>query len=146
MTMGIQAGWSFDNGTKKYVVAVTNIFYNNAGSMSAIQEELLSNDVTISSMRIDGVQKELYKVDITSAKWTIAVNDFDYNYFGAIYKNVRKNIYINGVSIYDINTTVDDSAYVYSTDPMTNASTDNGTGYNLFANPVLIQSPKGPKV
>jgi len=143
MTMGIQAGWSFDNGTKKYVVAVTNIFYNNAGSMSAIKEELLSNDVTISSMRIDGVQKELYKVDITSAKWTITANEYDYNYFGAQYKNVRKNIYINGVSVYDINTTVDDSAYVYSTDPMTNTSTDGSTGYDLFANPVLIQSPKG---
>ncbi|MBE7100084.1 MAG: hypothetical protein E7364_00555 [Clostridiales bacterium] len=143
MTMAIKEGWSFDNGSKTYVASATQEFYNSAGAMATISEKLSSSEVTISDLRVDGVENELYKVDITSTNWTIGVNEFDYNYFGAQYQNVRRNIYINGVSIYDINTTVDDSSYTYRTSPMTNTSTDTGTGYDLFANPVLIQSIKG---
>ena len=141
MTMAIKEGWSFDNGSKTYVASATQEFYNSAGAMATISEKLSSSEVTISDLRVDGVENELYKVDITSTKWTIGVNEFDYNYFGAQYQNVRRNIYINGVSVYDINTTVDDSAYAYSTSPMTN--TDKSGDYDLFANPVLIQSIKG---
>ncbi|MBQ3019106.1 MAG: hypothetical protein IJD77_00775 [Clostridia bacterium] len=141
MTMAIKEGWSFDNGSKTYVASATQEFYNSAGSMATISEKLSPSDVTISDLYVGGSQNELYKVDISSDKWTIGVNEFDYNYFGVQYQNVRRNIYINGVSVYDINTTVDDRAYAYSTSPMTN--TDKSGDYDLFANPVLIQSIKG---
>ena len=141
MTMSIKEGWSFDNGSKTYVASATQEFYNSAGAMSTIGSTLSPSDVTISDLYVGGSQNELYKVDISSDKWTIGVNEFDYNYFGAQYQNVRRNIYINGVSVYDINTTTDDSAYAYSTSPMTN--TDKSGDYDLFANPVLIQSING---
>ncbi len=88
--------------------------------------------VTIDNPRIGGDANELYKVDITSSAWTITCNYYDFMYDGfAVY---RKDIFINGVSVYDINANTDDSAYTYSTFPMT------GADDAIFAHPILIET------
>lgn len=92
-----------------------------------------ANTVTIGNPRVGGDAKELYKVDIVSNSWTIACNYYDFMY-GGTFANYRKLIFINGVSVYDINENTDDSAYVYSTFPMTGA--DDAT----FAKPILIET------
>ena len=135
-TMGIKAGWSFNNGTAEYVVSQAYDFYIDEGTMRPLTSDLKANDVTISDMYVGGEAGELYKVDITSEKWTISLAEYDYNYFSAWQKQIRKNIFINGTSLYEINTTVDDSSYTYSTFPMTN-------GDDTFGNPTIIHSPTG---
>ena len=140
-SMGIKAGWTFENEKdgKVYTCSSDAFFYNQSGAMVAKANYLLSSDITISKVRVDGSAGELYKVDITSAKWNSTCDSFDYNYPG--YVDVRQNLFINGVSVHTINTTVDDSAYVYSTSPMTNTATwtYGGKTYDTFKNPVLLQ-------
>ncbi len=92
-----------------------------------------ASEVAIDNLRVDGVAKELYKVDITSDVWNITCNYYDFMY-GGEFEAHRKFIFINGVSIFDINANTDDSRYVYSTFPMTGA--DDAT----FAHPVLIET------
>ena len=93
-----------------------------------------ASTVTIGNPRVGGEANELYKVDIVSNSWTITCNYYDFMYTGGIFDNYRKLIFINGVSVYDINANTDDSAYVYSTFPMTGA--DDAT----FAKPILIET------
>lgn len=92
-----------------------------------------ASTVTIGNPRVGGEANELYKVDIVSNSWTITCNYYDFMYGGS-FDNYRKLIFINGVSVYDINANTDDSAYVYSTFPMTGA--DDAT----FAKPILIET------
>lgn len=122
----------------KYGLSEDVTFVKRNGSWVDTRNLVNSNNTTISDLRIDGVNKELYKVDITSSLWNSTCDAFDYNYVGSV--ALRQNLFINGVSVHTINTTTDDSAYVYSTSPMTNTSTYtyNGTTYQLFANPVLL--------
>ena len=106
-----------------------------------------ADDVAISWTTVAGDAKELYRVNITCADWTYnlgAGNDaYDLNYFEASRVTLRQNIYINDKSVYEINTTVDDSEYVYSTFPsdtntLTQTSPIDGKDYDVFKNPVLM--------
>ena len=117
---------------KTFLVTGTNIYSNTVYAFDA-------EDVTFSEMIQDGAEKELYRVDIKYENWNSTCDTFDYNYFGGHYLNMRKAILINGKSLHEINTTVDDSEYVYSTSPWTNTATDAGTGYQLFQNPTLLR-------
>ena len=103
---------------------------------------MIKNDqVTFSEAKDAGNQLELYEFTISYANWNATRDSYDFNYFGEQFVNMRKNILINGVSLYDINTTVDDSAYVYSSDPWMNSTNAPGEGaaYQLFQNPTLIR-------
>ena len=103
-----------------------------------------SGDVTLSKLQKGGEAGEIYTVEITSAKWQFTCGSFDYNYLGDYesYLKFRQNVLINGVSIHTINTTVEDSGYVYSTSPMTNTETYiyDETTYDTFKNPVLLHT------
>ena len=140
VTMGILAGWTFENDKdeKVYTCSSTVYFYNQNGTMVEKTEYLFANDITIGEAYKSGTAGELYLVDITSSAWNSACDAFDYNYPG--YISVRQNLFINGVSVHTINTTVDDSAYVYSSSPMNNTATwtYEGTTYDQFMNPVLL--------
>lgn len=129
----IKAGFSVTENDVTYVVTQDIKWLNINGTWVNEANMFNASEVTIDNPRIDGVAKELYKVDIHSTAWNITCNDFDFMY-GGQFENYRKYIYINGVSVYDINTTTDDSSYVYSTSPMT------GNSDELFAHPVLIET------
>ncbi|MBQ7912880.1 MAG: hypothetical protein IJ308_03930 [Clostridia bacterium] len=116
---------------KTFIVTGSNVYSDTAYMFD-------SEDITISEMVATGDEGELYRVDVSYENWNSTCDIYDYNYFGTHYLNMRKAILINGKSLHEINTTVDDSAYVYSTNPWTNTSTDSGTGYQLFQNPTLL--------
>ena len=91
---------------------------------------------------------DVYKVDITCDDWTYDIGGngdiYHWNYFTAGGAVCRDNILINGVSIYDINTTVDDSAYNYVSFPfnasdLKQTSSKDGKDYDVFKNPVLFE-------
>ncbi|MBQ8405150.1 MAG: hypothetical protein IJX09_00725 [Clostridia bacterium] len=128
----IKAGFSItqDDVTYKVTQDVKWVNLNNAW-VNANETFFEASEVTIGNLRVDGEAQELYKVDITSDAWNITCNSFDFMYAGN-YTTYRKFIFINGVSIYDINANTDDSEYVYSTSPMT------GNDDTLFAHPVII--------
>ena len=108
------------------------LFVNKANLIKA-------GDVTISQATDAGEQNELYQIDITCDKWSFSGDAYDYNYFGEKFQAMRKNIFINGVSLFTINTTVDDSAYAYSTSPFTNSALEPiGKVYQLFQNPTML--------
>ena len=128
----IKAGFSITQDDVTYKVTQDVKWLNlNGAWVNANETFFEASEVTIDNLRVDGVKQELYKVDITSDAWDITCNHFDFMYDGN-YTTYRKFIFINGVSIYDINANTDDSEYVYSTSPMT------GINDALFAHPVLI--------
>lgn len=128
----IKAGFSVKEGTTTYTVTKDLKWVNLNGSWVNADNTFEADSVAIDNPRIDGVAKELYKVDITSDSWNITCNNYDFMYDS--YAAHRKFIFINGVSVYDINANTDDSGYVYSTFPMTGA--DDAT----FAYPIIIQT------
>ena len=128
----LKAGFSVTENNTTYVVTKDITWVNLNGSWVNADQLYAPTDVTISNPRVDGVANELYKVDITSNVWNITCNRYDFMY-GNAYAEYRKKIFINGVSVYDINENTDDSAYVYSTFPMTGA--DDAT----FAKPIIIE-------
>ena len=129
----IKAGFTVTEGTTTWKVTQDIKWLNLNGTWVKESATFAGSDVTIDNPRVEGNANELYKVDITSTAWTIDCNDYDFMY-GNAYATYRQYIYINGVSVYDINVNTDDSSYVYSTFPMTGA--DDAT----FAHPVLIQT------
>ena len=98
--------------------------------------------VAVSEAKVAGEAAELLAFDITFDGWNSTCNKEDYNYFGAHYLAMRKNILINGVSLHDINMNTDDSQYVYSTSPWTSGETstsaDEYNGYQIHQNPTHI--------
>lgn len=100
-----------------------------------------AEDVNISMATVGGAAKELYEVTITCKDWKInGMSDtYDLNYFTPDRIEVRENIFINGKSIYEINTTVDDSAYVYSTEPSKSNDTVQN-GHDVFRVPVVLKA------
>ena len=144
----IKKGCQFPSATNPtgvaYEVQADTTFVRQADGSFVDEAKLIKADeITISEAAIAGEASELYQIDITCAKWNFPSNKdaYDYNYFGAEYANMRKNILINGVSLWDINTTVDDSAYVYSTSPFTLTNTSGE--YQIFQNPTLLYGEKG---
>lgn len=106
-----------------------------------------AKDVAINWATKDGEGKELYKIDIACADWAYDLGEgkdaYDLNYFENNRIIIRDNILINGVSVYDINTKVDDSTYEYKTDPSKSHSTQqaspkDGQNYDVFKNPVVL--------
>lgn len=135
-TIEIKAGFTVVENDVTYTVTQDVKWYNVNGTWKKGGTQAFgAEDVTIDNVRIEGNANELYKVDITSSRWNIECNDYDFMY-GGNYATYRQYFYINGVSVYDINANTDDSAYVYSTFPMTGA--DDAT----FAHPVLIETHK----
>ncbi len=106
-----------------------------------------AKDVAINWATKDGEGKELFKIDIDCADWVYDLgangDAYDLNYFDPSRVEIRDNILINGVSVYDINTKVDDSAYEYKTDPSKSNSTQQASpkdkqNYDVFKNPVVL--------
>ena len=126
------------NGTVKYGLTEDITFMKKNGTWVDTRNMVSSENTTISEAYESGTAGELYMVDITSSAWNSTRDPYDYNYPG--YLAVRQNLFINGVSVHTINTTVDDSAYVYSTTPMDNTATweYGGKTYDTFKNPVLL--------
>lgn len=129
----IKSSFTYTEGTSTWFLSDNVKFINLNGSWVNEDNTFAADTVTIGNPRIDGTAKELYKVDITSSSWNITCNAYDFMY-GNDYATYRKFIFINGVSVYDINANTDDSNYTYSTFPMTGA--DDAT----FAHPVLVES------
>ena len=94
--------------------------------------------VVISEAVTSGDAGELYVVTIQNTNWNSERDPFDYNYAFAV--ALRQNILINGKSIHEINTTTDDSAYIYISYPQSLEGTFEfeGNTYDLFKNPILI--------
>ena len=95
------------------------------------------NNVTISKATEFGEANELYKIDISNANWNMVSGaggtiDDPYVFNRNQCADVRKNILINGVSLYDINAKTDDSSYQYSTFPWTHEDTAT------FQHPTLV--------
>ena len=130
----IKAGFSVTEGSTTWSTSKDVKWLNLNGTWVNVDDTFAASTVTIDNPRIEGDAKELYKVDITSQSWTIDCNHFDFMY-GNAYDTYRQYIYINGVSVYDINANTDDSGYTYSTSPM-NSTADGHP--ELFAHPVLI--------
>lgn len=117
-------------------------FYNVGNGVFVSEENLIfADDITVSKASTAGEQGELWAFEISYDGWNSTCDTYDYNYFGERHANIRKNILINGVSLYDINTTVDDSTYVYSSSPWTNDTNAPAPNeaYQLFQNPTLIR-------
>ena len=102
-----------------------------------------ADDVAISWATVDGDAKELYKVDITCADWTYNLgpnNDaYDLNYSGGDRETIRKNILINGESIWEINAEVDTTGYNWVTFPYVG----NDNSESTFQKPVLLRVQNG---
>lgn len=125
---------SLVNGGKvKYYVTTEDVTFVRTGDTSFTNEKYLikASEITISDAIVTGDKGELFGVDITYANWNGTRSEYDYNYGGQEFVEMRKHIFINGKSLYEINTTVDDSSYVYSTFPWTQ---NNDT----FSNPTLV--------
>ena len=122
-----------------YVITENITFIKVGGAWTNENGVIFAEDVNIHEATVDGEASELYKVEIVSSSWNSTRNPFDYNYGGFV--SLRQNIFINGASVHEINTTVDDSAYVYSTAPSSNNDGTfeyNGVTYDLFKNPVVL--------
>ena len=129
----IKAGFTVTEDDVTYTVTEDIKWVNLNGTWVRDDALFEADTVTIGNPRIGGSANELYKVDIVSDSWSITCNNYDFMY-GGTYAAYRQYIYINGVSVYDINANTDDSAYTYSTFPMTGATDDT------FAHPVLIET------
>ena len=134
--------------TKRIVGAVFGLalaFTVGAGVYSA--QSVVTADAESAITIADAVlSNEVYKVEISCADWTFSNNSndtYDMNYMTEDRIECRRNILINGVSLFEIQDTVDDSAYTYVTFPMTNTSTQVAYGktYDVFQNPTLIDAP-----
>ena len=133
VTMSIKEGWSFNNGEEVYTSSSTVDFYkDNASAMQKVTNKLSPSDVTIADAYVGGTANELYIIDVTFEGLTFTCNNYDLMYAG--YLTQRMMITVNGVSIYHINKTTDDSGYVYSTGPMNNADQAN------FGHPIIIET------
>ena len=102
------------------------------GWFISTEDLLTKEDLTVSEAVVAGDAQELYKVTISSDKWDFANADDKYVLNRAQYNAVRSSILLNGVSILDIATKVDDSNYAYATFPWTHD--DKAT----FQHPVLL--------
>ncbi len=122
-----------NGGKVKYYVTTEDVTFVRTGDVAFTNEKYLikASEITISDAIVTGDEGELFGVDITYANWNGTRNLYDYNYGGQEFVEMRKHIFINGKSLYEINTTVDDSSYVYSTFPWTQNN-------EIFSNPTLV--------
>ena len=122
-----------ENGTT-WTVTKDLKWINFNGSWVNAENTFAADTVEFSNPRREGDANELYKVDITSTSWNNASDGYNIMWDTAAEHNFLKYIFINGVSVYDINNNTDYSSYVFSTSPQ--------TGHDLsetyFARPVLV--------
>lgn len=136
-----KAGFSVTENGSTYIVTKDMKWMNVKGTWVNADSVATAGDISIGEGKIDGTQLELVAVSVKSSKWNFTRDPFDYNYYSdERFVAMRKNIFINGVSVFDINTTVDDGGYNYVTSPQNNTHTGNynGTTYETFANPVYL--------
>ena len=133
----IKAGFSVMEGDNTYTVTQDLTWLNLNGSWVNANNTFDASEVSIENPRRGGAANELYMVDIISDAWSITCNNYDFMFDNeATYSKYRKCIYINGVSVYDINANTDDSGYVYSTSPSSNSG-------ERYAVPILIETYTG---
>ena len=146
---------SYENPTGKVYEVEEDIVFvrQESGAFADVNSLIGADAVTIDWATKTGEKGEIFKIDITCDEWTYNLgaggDAFDWNYFSDQRITIRDNILINGVSLYDINTTVDDSEYEYVTHPfnVTNekgeevkqTSYKDGKDYDVFKNPILLE-------
>ena len=132
---------SAENVAGKVYEVKETVTFINMGNGEFVREDYLLNaeDIIITKAADAGDALEMVAFDITYANWNSERDSYDFNYFGDQFTAMRKNILINGKSLYEINTTVDDSGYNYVTSPWTNDGKAPGVDYQLFQNPTLVR-------
>ena len=140
-TFEIKEGFSVTEGLKTWTITQDVKWVNVGGTWMSADQVVDASTVTIADAVTTGTYSELLKVDITSSAWNFNRNsNLDYNYFSFV--ALREKIFINGVSLHEINTTVDDSKYSYATEPQTLTQYTgewNGETYEVFANPTYLR-------
>ena len=122
-----------------YQVNETTTFKATEGGAFVNEKYLIgSEDITFTQATDVGEAMEMVMFEISYANWNSTRDTYDFNYFGDQFTAMRKKIFINGVSLWDINTTVDDSGYNYATGPWSNGDAVSN-GYQIFQNPTLIR-------
>lgn len=131
-----------DDSTVYEVKEDTTFLLAGSGIYLKETDSYTAEEVTVSNMAPYGTESELYKIDIFFDGWVVPKNPagdpdtYDLNYSGTERENLRKSIFINGVSVYDIQK-VDDSEYKYSTFPWTHDNKDT------FQHPALVEGNDG---
>ena len=136
----LKSGFSVTENGFTYIISEDLKWVNLNGSWTNAKNLLPANEVSIAS----GVMAEsdsLVKVVVSCSAWSFERDPYDYNYYSN--ENLvamRKNIFVNGVSLFEINTTVDDSHYNYvaSIQKNTHTGTYNNETYETFANPTYL--------
>lgn len=149
----ILAGCQFpaynDENTVYEVTEDTTFIRQADGSFLNPNDLMDAEDINIGWATVAGTNKELYKVDIATQGWTFDLGEnkdaYHWNYYAPELVKVRQNIYVNDKSVYEINTTVDDSAYVYATPPSSTVTLQqtnpvDGQMYDVFVNPVVVEA------
>ena len=128
----IKSGFAVEENGVTYTITKDIKWVNLNGSW--VNEDITfdAGNITIGNPHMGGSANELYQVEITSNKFNITCNQYDFMYDHP-YSEYRKSIFINGVSVYDINENTDDSGYVYTTFPMVGADDAK------FAKPIIIE-------
>ena len=122
-----------------YQVNETTTFKATEGGAFVNEKYLINkDDITIAQATDVGEAMEMIMFEISYANWNSTRDSYDFNYFGDQFTAMRKHIFINGVSLWNINTTVDDSGYNYATGPWSNGDAVSN-GYQLFQNPTLVR-------
>ncbi|MBE7100531.1 MAG: hypothetical protein E7364_02845 [Clostridiales bacterium] len=137
--------YAIDGGEKMCYQLEKDITFVRMPDGSFVNEATLikADEVSISNATIGGEANELFVFEIACEKWDFTRdNPADYNYMAEQLRNMRKFIYVNGMSLWDINTTVDDSSYVYVTGDMPNTTAEQD-GYKIYSNPTFIYAEKG---
>ena len=136
---GCQFPSMLDTTGTVYQVNETMTFKATEGGVFVNEKYLLdAEDITITQATDVGDALEMIAFEISYANWNSTRDTYDFNYFGDQFTAMRKHIFINGVSLWDINTTVDDSGYNYVTSPWSNGDAVSGS-YQIFQNPTLVR-------
>ena len=139
----VKAGFSVTVDGTTYVTTKDVKWVNVGGTWVNEKDVVNANTISIANGYIGGDKGELLVVEVNCSAWNFTRDAYDYNYYSdERFVAMRKNIYVNGVSLFEINTTVDDSAYNYVSSPQTNGHTGtyNGETYETFANPVFFHA------
>lgn len=141
---------SYNDPNTVYQTTETVVFTRQENGAFANPNSFMdAEDLQISWAVTAGTKNELYRVDIISELWEMLPliptgqtnpDAFDFAYYDNGARDlIRQSIFLNGKSLYEINTTVDDSAYVYSTNPM-NLDNKSNDGKDIFKNPTLLEA------
>ena len=139
-TIELKAGFSVEENGVTYVTTRDLKWVNLNGEWASIDNLTDASTVSIAEGYVGGDAGDLVVVEISCDSWNFERDPYDYNYFAEFFVEMRKNIFINGVSLWEINTTIDDSNYNYVTSPQTNGATGTygGGTYDTFANPTIL--------